>query len=343
MDENDWCRFCEAPAIPNCYGEHLLHPANTIPSPQLENALMGSMFSLLEDNPTVEDVQLYDDMGLPMISWPLMSEDGHEDNMQSLLDSPNERTENIDLDGSLFDTVGDVDLQFPSTVPWGQPNDFDLEFMGLDDYACLETEQPLPSNRSAGEPDLVPAVCTAKAAVPKRRQSARIQRAEAQRPQHTKAGKSKKSQPRAGKPRAKRSRKPEATPEEIWERHIKDIDLSEWHPTWANRPQRYEKDVSYPPMPPVMKQMRAEVVSELQRRASVALDEITKQAAKLRFTRKARKDFDSAMEKMRAAVVNFDRVRDQDHFRIESIREWSLALERIRARVERNIAEKGYY
>ncbi|KAL6238411.1 hypothetical protein BDW75DRAFT_247484 [Aspergillus navahoensis] len=62
-----YCPFCSGPAAENCYGEHLLDPANTPPSPELAEALYTSISTLIfssslvaeeDPNPNRKDICL---------------------------------------------------------------------------------------------------------------------------------------------------------------------------------------------------------------------------------------------------------------------------------------------
>jgi hypothetical protein len=50
-----YCPFCNAPAVDNCYGEHLLDPATTPDSPELARALYTSMSTLMSSSLAAED------------------------------------------------------------------------------------------------------------------------------------------------------------------------------------------------------------------------------------------------------------------------------------------------
>ncbi|KAL4757885.1 uncharacterized protein BDW70DRAFT_142642 [Aspergillus foveolatus] len=50
-----YCPFCSAPAVENCYGEHLLDPATTPDSPELAKALYTSMSTLMSSSLAGED------------------------------------------------------------------------------------------------------------------------------------------------------------------------------------------------------------------------------------------------------------------------------------------------
>lgn len=50
-----YCPFCSAPAVDNCYGEHLLDPATTPDSPELAKALYTSMSTLMSSSLAEED------------------------------------------------------------------------------------------------------------------------------------------------------------------------------------------------------------------------------------------------------------------------------------------------
>ncbi|KAL4783328.1 hypothetical protein BJX76DRAFT_358072 [Aspergillus varians] len=58
MEDQIECPFCLGPATKNCYAEHLLDPNNRIPSPELADALYGSIFPLLCPDSEPEDAKL---------------------------------------------------------------------------------------------------------------------------------------------------------------------------------------------------------------------------------------------------------------------------------------------
>ncbi|KAL4744686.1 hypothetical protein BDW72DRAFT_187969 [Aspergillus terricola var. indicus] len=50
-----YCPFCSAPAVENCYGEHLLDPATTPDSPELATALYTSISTLISSSLAEEE------------------------------------------------------------------------------------------------------------------------------------------------------------------------------------------------------------------------------------------------------------------------------------------------